>query len=175
MVGSVMRLLRLILAAAQLALLLVPLEATRVGPETCPANPEEGYYKRSVIKAVCDFEPDSDAAATLMKEARISHGGSMSDTDYGYAYVLLFDTASWSDLECDSQCQGIGRQDVTWCVRLADVNNTIEMCVSVDDQQQPVYQSTCDAQFLNPEKHLSLPTVRLNSDLLPNVCTFLLI
>ena len=60
---------------------------------------------------------------------------------------------------CNSACEGIDRESVTWCVRLADVNKTIETCLHLDENHELVFQSTCDAQYLKLENYLSLPTV----------------
>ena len=66
---------------------------------------------------------------------------------------------------CVSKCPGIDRSDVTWCVRLAYVDDTIEFCVSLGDRDQLVFNSTCNTEALGiqVEEHLSLPNVRFYS------------
>ena len=77
-----------------------------------------------------------------------------------YGFIKLFSENS-SYLICPSNCKVNG--SVKWCVRLAYLDGNIETCISLDDDQNPVFESTCDAQLLGLEKHLSLPsdTVRL--------------
>ena len=59
-------------------------------------------------------------------------------------------------------------------MRIADVNRTIETCVSLDDNNTPVFQSTCDAQNLNLETSLTLPTVRHTYSLFVSTMTMCL-
>ena len=75
-----------------------------------------------------------------------------------YAWVRVFSPLLGFS-KCNSRCKGFDRENVTWCVRLADVNRTIETCVSLDDNNELVFESTCDAQDLELETYLSLPTV----------------
>ena len=70
--------------------------------------------------------------------------------------VKLF-SESKSYINCPSNCQVNG--SVKWCVRLAYLDGNIETCISLDDDQNPVFESTCDAQLLGLEEHLSLPLV----------------
>ena len=74
--------------------------------------------------------------------------------DY-YGFIKLF-SESISYIQCQSECKVNG--SVKWCVRLASLDRNIETCISLDDDQNPVFESTCDAQLLGLEKHLSLPS-----------------
>ena len=76
-----------------------------------------------------------------------------------YAFVRVFDQRLGA-ARCNSACGGIDRENVTWCVRLADVNKIIETCLYLDENNEVVFQSTRDAQYLELENYLSLPTVR---------------
>ena len=66
---------------------------------------------------------------------------------------------------CRSSCGGLlSRENVTWCVRLSDVNRTLETCISVGDNGEIVSQpSSCDAHNLKLENYLTLPTVSVAS------------
>ena len=75
-----------------------------------------------------------------------------------YALVELFSVRPGA-ASCGPTCKNLDRENVTWCVRIADVNRTIETCVSFEDGEE-VYKSTCDAEPLNLKAHLSLPDVR---------------
>ena len=74
--------------------------------------------------------------------------------DY-YGIIDLF-SESITRIPCSSKCKVNG--SVKWCVRLAYLDGDIETCISLDDDQNPVFESTCDAQLLGLEKHLSLPS-----------------
>ena len=74
--------------------------------------------------------------------------------DY-YGIINLF-SESITRIPCSSKCKVNG--SVKWCVRLAYLDGNIETCISLDDDQKPVFESTCDAQLLGLEKHLSLPS-----------------
>ena len=66
---------------------------------------------------------------------------------------------------CQSTCANISRENVKWCVRIADIERNIETCIGLNETRE-VYESTCDAQALDLETHLSLPDVRLHSIIL---------
>ena len=66
---------------------------------------------------------------------------------------------------CLSACDNIGRENVKWCIRIADKGRNIETCISLNETQE-VYESTCDAQGLDLQAHLSLPDVRQHNLLL---------
>ena len=72
-----------------------------------------------------------------------------------FGFIKLF-SENPSYLTCPSNCQSNG--SVKWCVRLAYLDGNIETCISLDDDQNPVYENTCDAQYLGLEEHLSLPS-----------------
>ena len=84
--------------------------------------------------------------------------------DNSFAFAPLF-SQSPGFARCVSKCPGIDRSDVTWCVRLAYVDDTIEFCVSLGDRDQLVFNSTCNTEALGiqVEEHLSLPDVRFYS------------
>ena len=65
---------------------------------------------------------------------------------------------------CKSSCANIDRENVKWCVRIADPDRNIETCISLNGTEE-VFESTCDAEPLDLEPHLSLPDVR------PHTCT----
>ena len=80
----------------------------------------------------------------------------------GFAPIALFSVIpSFVRRGYFSSCDDVHRENVTWCVRIAHTNRSIETCITLDDDQQPVYESTCDAKQLDLEKHLFLPSVRL--------------
>ena len=79
-----------------------------------------------------------------------------------YSIVGFFNQIT-EGAQCGTSCVNVSREDVTWCVMLADENRTIETCVSLDDNDELVFQSTCDAQYLELETYLTLPTVRIMS------------
>ena len=81
-----------------------------------------------------------------------------------YAFVSLFSVTPWT-VECHSVCDNIGRENVKWCIRIADKGKNIETCISLNETQE-VYESTCDAQGLDLQAHLSLPDVRQHNVLL---------
>ena len=89
------------------------------------------------------------------------------DFDY-FAVTILFSATTQFVRNPPTSCSVL-RENVTWCVRIAYLDGNIETCVSIDDAQQLVFESTCDAQLLNLERHLSLPTVRLHSSICCNV------
>ena len=64
---------------------------------------------------------------------------------------------------CASNC-GVN-VSVKWCVRLFYLDGNIETCISLDDDQNPVFESTCDAQLLGLEEHLSLPSDEVSSSI----------
>ena len=64
-----------------------------------------------------------------------------------------------SPAKCWSSCNDLSRENVKWCVRLADVNKTIETCISLDDNKNLVFESTCDARSLALETYITLPSV----------------
>ena len=76
----------------------------------------------------------------------------------GYAIVVLFSVVPWAAV-CHSACDNIGRENIKWCIQIADEGRSIETCISLNDFQE-VYESTCDAQALDLQAHLSLPDVR---------------
>ena len=61
--------------------------------------------------------------------------------------------------KCWSSCEDVARENVKWCVRLADANRTIETCISVDDNEELLVESTCDARSLELDAYIALPTV----------------
>ena len=63
----------------------------------------------------------------------------------------------WSS--CSVGLEGVDRRNVTWCIRLADVNSYIETCVSLDENDELVFQRSCNDSAFDIENHLSLPTV----------------
>ena len=75
-----------------------------------------------------------------------------------HGFIKLF-SESKSYINCSSRCKVNG--SVKWCVRLAYLDGNVETCMSLDDDQNPVFESSCDAQLLGLERHLSLPSVRL--------------
>ena len=60
---------------------------------------------------------------------------------------------------CQSACTNLTRENVKWCVRIADMDRNIETCVSLNGTQE-VFESTCEAELLDLKKHLRLPDVR---------------
>ena len=82
----------------------------------------------------------------------------MHSGDDTYALIALFSLGT-TYVESYTSCEDVHRENVTWCVRIADVNRKIETCISLDDNLEPVYNSTCDAKFLQLEEHVSLPDV----------------
>ncbi|CAI8030934.1 hypothetical protein GBAR_LOCUS17558, partial [Geodia barretti] len=115
----------------------------------CTPSPLE-----DVIAAVCSHSREE--GVQFRNETRSNHGIFSEATDT-FAVASLFSPAI-ATVRCQSSCTNFGRGDVTWCVRIADVNRTIETCLSLDDNNTPVFQSTCDAQNLNLETSLTLPT-----------------
>ena len=75
-----------------------------------------------------------------------------------YAPVDIFNPGI-SYVRFRSSCPNVHRENVTWCARLAHVNRTIETCITLDENLEPVYTSTCDAQHLRLEERMSLPSV----------------
>ena len=75
-----------------------------------------------------------------------------------YAPATLFSETTQFVRNPPTSCSVL-RENVTWCVRIAYLDGNIETCVSIDDAQQLVFESTCDAQLLNLERHLSLPSL----------------
>ena len=75
-----------------------------------------------------------------------------------YAPVFLFSLYPSAAL-CESSCANIDRENVKWCVRIADPDRNIETCISLNGTEE-VFESTCDAEPLNLEPYLSLPDVR---------------
>ena len=74
---------------------------------------------------------------------------------FGFGIIDLF-TQRVSFIDCPSNCKVNG--SVKWCVRLFYLDGDIETCISLNDDQNPVFKSTCDAQLLGVEEHLSLPS-----------------
>ena len=62
-------------------------------------------------------------------------------------------------IKCSSSCKNVARENVKWCVRVADANRTIETCISVDDDEELLVESTCDARSLDLDAYITLPTV----------------
>ena len=87
-----------------------------------------------------------------------------------YGFIKLF-SENPSHLICPSNCQVNG--SVKWCVRLAYLDGNIETCISLDDDQNPVFESTCDAQLLGLEKHLSLPSDEVRLYLVPLILMYM--
>ena len=83
--------------------------------------------------------------------------------------MTLFSLGSLHTANCRSSCHGVERENVTWCVRFAYVSGYLETCLSLGEDDQPVFQSTCDTSALNLEDHLSLPTVSYSPY---NACLF---
>ena len=77
-----------------------------------------------------------------------------------FSFSYLFSLLPYT-VPCRSKCFGIDRENVTWCVRIADSERNIETCVSLNETQE-VFQSTCDAKLLDLERHLRFSTVRFN-------------
>ena len=87
-----------------------------------------------------------------------------------YGFIKLF-SENPSYLICPSNCQVNG--SVKWCVRLAYLDGNIETCISLDDDQNPVFESTCDARLLGLEKHLSLPSTAVRLYLVHLTLTYM--
>ena len=93
-----------------------------------------------------------------------------SAVDNSYAPVRLF-TLQPSAAVCKSSCgNNIDRENVKWCVRIADPDRNIETCISLNGTQK-VIESTCDAEPLNLEPYLSLPDVRPHTFVHAYTCT----
>ena len=82
---------------------------------------------------------------------------SLADSN-SYALVTLFSPYPSAAL-CTSSCANIDRENVKWCVRIADPDRNIETCISLNGTEK-VFESTCDAEPLDLEPYLSLPDVR---------------
>jgi hypothetical protein len=145
-------------AALQLVCLLAAAAATvQLNEEDCPPSSDLTPVD-ALAEAICTFHSSSDEASAFRKETRLLHeGGDKQDAENTITLASFFNPFP-AHARCGSSCEGIGRDNVTWCVRLADVNKTIETCVFLGDDQQLVFRSTCDAQSLDLGSYLSLPT-----------------
>ena len=72
--------------------------------------------------------------------------------DNTIASIPLFFFHPWH-VPCESACANITRENVKWCVRIADMDRNIETCVSLNGTQE-VFESTCEAESLDLKKHL---------------------
>ena len=166
-----------------LALLLLPLVLVAEAElENCPTT-------ESLLQEVCSFDVMSETAAAFRNETRFNHnvtdkGDSKSfsclvllfskkypfsaDADT-LAGVTLFSLDRLHTVNCRPSCHGVERENVTWCVRFFYVGGYLETCLSLGEDNQPVFQSTCDTSALNLEDHLSLPTVSYSQY---NACLF---
>ena len=155
----------------QLALLILPLVLVAEAElESCPT-------RESLLQEVCSFDERSATAAAFRNETRFNHNVTdksdrksfsvvslvifnlHSAEDNGFAPARLFDSSVLWTAKCRSSCPGVERENVTWCVRLAYVSGYLETCLSLGEDGQPVFQSTCDTSALNLEDHLHFPTV----------------
>ena len=160
-----------VLGSLQLALLLLPLVLVAEAElENCPT-------RESLRQEVCSFDKWSETATAFRNETRFKHNGTdksdrksfsvvslvifilYSAEDNTHAPARLFDSSLLWTAGCRSSCPGVERENVTWCVRFAYVSGYLETCLSLGEDGQPVFQSTCDTSALNLEDHLSLPTV----------------
>jgi hypothetical protein len=123
--------------------------------EHCSSPSSISEYKNAVIEAACAFDSE-DTGQSFRNETRFNHGGGHKpDGINSYAPVGLFSLYPWTAV-CKSSCDNIDRENVKWCVRIADPDRNIETCISLNGTEE-VFESTCDAEPLDLEPHLSLP------------------
>ncbi|CAI8041698.1 Vascular endothelial growth factor receptor 3 [Geodia barretti] len=134
-------------------LLLVAVEA-----DVCPGSPEAEGISDDVIRAVCSYFVYSPQATSFRNETRHRHGVFDGVDKNNHVALAQFFHPIVTMMKCSSSCKDVARENVKWCVRIADANRTIETCISVDDDEELLVESTCDARSLGLDAYITLPT-----------------